>query len=46
MITIPLAIADRVAEQAATVHQAEQETYDMVMDPNVPIDVIKARFSH
>jgi len=46
VITIPLEIADRVAEQAAAVHRAEQETYDMVTNPDIPLDVVKARFTH
>jgi len=46
VVTVPLEIADRVAEQAARVLELEQEIYDLVMDSGVPLEVVKAKFTH
>lgn len=46
IVTVPLQIAEQIAEQAERVLQLEQEVYDMVMNLDVPLDVVKARFTH
>jgi 4-hydroxy-4-methyl-2-oxoglutarate aldolase len=46
VIVVPLEIAADVAAEAARVWAVEQELFDLVADPNVALDVVKARFTH
>lgn len=46
VVSIPLAIADQVAEAAERVWAVEQAVFDLMADPAVPLDEIKRRFTH
>lgn len=46
IVTVPLAIAHQVAEAAERVWAGEQEVFDLIADPAVPLDEVKRRFTH
>jgi 4-hydroxy-4-methyl-2-oxoglutarate aldolase len=46
VIVVPLEIAAKVATAAERVWAVEQELFDLVANPNVALDAVKARFKH
>jgi regulator of RNase E activity RraA len=46
IVSVPLSIAAQVAEAAEHVWKIEQELYDLISDPNAPLDQIKKSFTH
>jgi regulator of RNase E activity RraA len=46
IVTVPLSIAHEVAEAAERVWAVEQEVFDLIADPTVPLDEVKRRFTH
>ena len=46
VISIPLAIADRIADAAEAVWATEQDVFDLMADPAAPLDEIRKQFTH
>lgn len=46
IVNIPFSIARQVAEAAEHVWEIEQEVFDLIADPAVPLDEVKRRFTH